>query len=361
MSGRFGQAEIMRSPLTRSRTICLKAPSVTTSATRPGMAPAAGAPDDISTLSGLTQISAAPERLPVDATGNSQPDSERNLLSCSARGRNRAMNPIRPPHEIRDETRVWTPIHIIRPAGLHDGSTVHHEYALSQAHRLLLVVGYHDCGRADRGEHILQFGAQLMSKFGVERRQGLIQKNKARMGGERPRKRNTLLLAAAQLVRSPLSETDEPDELEHLGNAARYLPRRMVAMAKPVADVLFDGHMREKSVVLEQQPDIALIGFQSGHRLAVDQDRAFVGPLESGDEPKNGGLAAAARSKQCDCFTWVHREGDITERDRFAEALADPLKFHGRNHRIVLMNETDPDRRQCRSRRLGPAQRSATR
>ena len=55
--------------------------------------------------------------------------------------------------------------------------------------------------------------------------------------------------------------------------------------------------MGEQRIVLEQQPDIALIGALAGHGFAGDLDDAAVRLLEAGNEAQRRRLAAAAGAR----------------------------------------------------------------
>jgi hypothetical protein len=54
----------------------------------------------------------------------------------------------------------------------------------------------------------------------------------------------------------------------------------------------------ERGVVLEHEPDPAPLGGQGGGVAAVDLDAAGVGPLQPGDHPQQGRLAAARGAEQ---------------------------------------------------------------
>jgi hypothetical protein len=63
-------------------------------------------------------------------------------------------------------------------------------------------------------------------------------------------------------------------------------------------DVLGHRHVREQRVVLEHEPDVALVGRQ-GHELAAPHlDAATVGPEEAGDDHQQRRLARAGRAEQ---------------------------------------------------------------
>ncbi len=76
------------------------------------------------------------------------------------------------------------------------------------------------------------------------------------------------------------------------------LALRPAATLEPVGDVFEHSHVRKQRVVLEQQPDVALVGALSVHGFAGDLDRAPIQILETGNQSKCRGLAAAARPER---------------------------------------------------------------
>jgi hypothetical protein len=101
-------------------------------------------------------------------------------------------------------------------------------------------------------------------------------------------------------------------------------------MLQPVGDVLRHRHVGKERVVLEQQPDIALIGPLPDHGFACDLDDAFVGILEAGDEAQRGGLAAAAGPQQRDRLAGGDRERHVVDCGGRAEPLVDVAELdHG--------------------------------
>ena len=75
---------------------------------------------------------------------------------------------------------------------------------IGQRHRLVLAVGDVDEGDAELLLQPLQLGAHLDAQERVERRQRLVEQQDLRLGDQRARERDALLLAARQLRRQPL-------------------------------------------------------------------------------------------------------------------------------------------------------------
>jgi hypothetical protein len=56
--------------------------------------------------------------------------------------------------------------------------------------------------------------------------------------------------------------------------------------------------VREERVVLEHGVDASLVGRRRGDIVAGDEDAAFIGLLETCNEPQRRGLAAAGRTEE---------------------------------------------------------------
>ena len=89
----------------------------------------------------------------------------------------------------------------------------HRHDAIGQQQRFFHAVGDHDRRhlplrrRAKLREVLLQVGARQ----GVERAEGLVEKQDGRLGGERPRNRDALPHAARELTRTAVQGAAQPD------------------------------------------------------------------------------------------------------------------------------------------------------
>jgi hypothetical protein len=140
----------------------------------------------------------------------------------------------------------------------------------------------------------------------LERR--LVQQQQLRLGDQRPRQRETLLLAAGQLGGLPVGQLRQADHLEHppdalaqLGAAEPLPPRQHLKRERDVAE---HRHVRPDRVRLEHHAQPAPVGRQVDALAVVVQHRVLeaddsgVGPLQAGDRPQRGGLATAGRPQQ---------------------------------------------------------------
>ena len=128
--------------------------------------------------------------------------------------------------------------------------------------------------------------AQLGTYAGVEGAERLVEEKDARLRGERAGEGHALPLAAGQLGGVPVGEARELDELEQLVDALADLLLRPLPDREREGDVVAHGHVLERGVVLEDEPDVAPLGREPGSVLAREQHLPGVGALEPGHDPQ---------------------------------------------------------------------------
>ena len=121
-----------------------------------------------------------------------------------------------------------------RLVALHDRPALEHRDTVGDRERLVLVVGDEDDGGAGCAEHVDDLAPHARAELDVERGEGLVEQDERRMGGERAGERDPLALPAREMVRQPLLEAGEPDELEQLRDPR--LVRRPAAADLPGAE-----------------------------------------------------------------------------------------------------------------------------
>ena len=181
--------------------------------------------------------------------------------------------------------------------------------------------------RDENGRHVhllvepAQPVAQLRAHAGVERAERLVQEQHLGLHRERAGQRHPLALAARELRGVAVRERLQLDELEQLVDARSNLGLRPLAHGQPEADVVPDGHVLERRVVLEDEADPALLRRERGRVLARDHDLAGVRLLEPGDHAQERRLAAAARPEQRRQRARLDHERDVVERGERSEPL----------------------------------------
>jgi len=155
------------------------------------------------------------------------------------------------------------------------------------------------------------------------RGQRLVQEQDLRLEGERPRERDSLLLAAGQLVRVALALVGQVDDLQELADALPDVILGSLAHLQPEPDVVGHVHVREQRVGLEDHADVPLVRRSVGDVLAVDRDRAGARLLEARDHPQGRGLAATRGAEEGHELAFLRLQVEVRDRDRLAEALLD--------------------------------------
>ena len=101
---------------------------------------------------------------------------------------------------------------------------LHHRHPGRQAHRLGLVVGDEDKGRAQAAVQIGEFVAHLDAQLRVQVGQRLVHQKSGRLAHHGARQRGTLALPARQLPRLALqqiAQTERAGQLDHFRVDAR--------------------------------------------------------------------------------------------------------------------------------------------
>ena len=200
---------------------------------------------------------------------------------------------------------------------------VDHGDLVGDLHRLVLVVGDEDRGHVDDVVQLAQPLAQLRANPSVEGAERLVEQEHLRLGREGTGEAHALPLAARQLSWITVAEALQLDEVQELVDAVGDLGLRPLAHFQAEGDVLADGHVLERGVVLEHEADVSLLGCERGCVLAAEEDLAGVCRLEPGDDSEQGRLSGAARAEESGERTRLHVERDILEGDEVAEPLRD--------------------------------------
>ena len=120
-------------------------------------------------------------------------------------------------------------VDLLGRADLLEAAAAHHRDAVGHGERLFLVVRHEHEGDADVALDALQLELHLAAQLEVERRERLVEQQRARVVHERARERDALALAAGELARLALGEVAEPHDVEHLAHAPLELGRARIA------------------------------------------------------------------------------------------------------------------------------------
>src|SRR5579875_1620582 len=207
------------------------------------------------------------------------------------------------------------------------GTGRHHGDPLGEKDRFLHVVGDEDHGLARMLPDAQQLHLHQAAGLRVERAEGLVHQQDARIDGERAGDCRALLHAARELRGIAVLEPAETDEIDEGAGAPLALIPRYPLFFKTVKNILQNRLPGKQGKVLK---DNATVGTGAGNRLAFDQDRAGLDRQKAADQIEQCALAAAARAEQRDELAVAHAERDVVERQDRAAArrpidMADPV------------------------------------
>ena len=122
-------------------------------------------------------------------------------------------------NEGNDERRRRPIVEFLRRADLFDAALVEHDDAIGELHRFVLIMRDEDGRQSGLLVHVAQPAAQILAHARVERAEGLVEQQHARLDGERARERHALALAAGELRRIARAEPVELHESQKLVHA----------------------------------------------------------------------------------------------------------------------------------------------
>ena len=120
---------------------------------------------------------------------------------------------------------------------------------------------------------------------------------------------------------APGAVAGQLDEIEHLVHPSVDLRLGEARLAHAVGNVPVDVEMRKDGVVLEHHVDRTMVWRHPGLRLAVDEDVAQGGLLETRQHPQQRRLAASGSTKKGKELSLANVEGYIVDSLDAAEVL----------------------------------------
>ena len=218
-------------------------------------------------------------------------------------------------------------VHFQRRRELLQNAVFHDAYVGRQGHGLQLVMGDIDKGGVRVPVQALELGPHLHTQLGVQVGKRFIHKQDLRSGSKRAGDGHALLLTAGKLAGIAMLKLFDAQHLEQLTDALVDLLFVPLQVFQAEGDVLANGHVGPKRVVLEQEAHVALVGGQVDARvhvkddLAVNGNLALRGGLETRDHTQGRGLAAAAGAQQSDESVGRDGQVQIVDGDELAKAL----------------------------------------
>ena len=224
------------------------------------------------------------------------------------------LDDVRGADEVGDETVGRMVIDLPRRTNLknialaHDGDVVRH------GQRFFLVMGDEDEGDAGFVLQPLQLDLHFLSELQIERGEWLVEQQHLWMRRKATRQRHPLLLTARELRNLTVLHRLELHQLKHLADGALDLVLGLSQHQETKADVLRHRHMRKERVALKHGVDRTLIRRQQRDILAMQQDLAGRRMVKAGDQPEQGGLAAAGRAEQCEELVLPNGHRNLVQR-----------------------------------------------
>ncbi len=195
------------------------------------------------------------------------------------------------PREVGDELRRGRRDELRGRPRLDERPVHHHADPVAERGRVGEVVRDHERRQREPAQRGAELRAHVHPRLRVERRERLVEEQDGRVSRERARESNTLALAAGELTRPRRGEVGDPERLEQLGSRPASAER----------DVPLDRQVRKERVVLEHEPDGALLGRKrsAGRRvepdLLSDANEAVLRLEQARDGTQDGRLAGARR------------------------------------------------------------------
>ena len=113
----------------------------------------------------------------------------------------------------------------------------------------------------------------------------------------------------------------EPNQLERLLDRLGAVGPRSLPLARPVADVGGDIHVRKQGVLLKDRVHVPPVGGYVRDHLTGDPDVARCRPLETGDHPQKRRLAAPGRTEQREERPGFKGKGHVVDGPDVAKVL----------------------------------------
>ena len=143
-------------------------------------------------------------------------------------------------HEARDVQVRGLRVDLLRRGDLLHRAVLHHDDAVGERQRLVLVVRDVDGRATELGVDAPNLGARFDPQLRVQVRQRLVHQDQRRLDHDRACDRDALLLAAGELPRQLLFLAGQLHHLQRLCDARRCFVRSDTAHAQAEADVSLD-------------------------------------------------------------------------------------------------------------------------
>ena len=225
-----------------------------------------------------------------------------------------------------------------------DGSAADQDDVRREAQDLLELVAHVHDRDPEPVTELLQVGQHLLAAGLIDRGERLVEQQQPRAREQGAPDGDALTLAARELVRAPLEQFAQAEQLHDLVEVARGRAPRRAPLA--VAQIAAHASVGKQARVLEDVPDGAALGREVDaagveEHDAVDLDASRVGSEQARHQVDQRGLPAPRRPEQRDHARRRRVEGHV-EREG-AAPLLETHREHQRPIRLRTQRASDSD------------------
>ncbi|AAW76941.1 phenol hydroxylase [Xanthomonas oryzae pv. oryzae KACC 10331] len=245
-------------------------------------------------------------------------------------------DPVHCPNERIHERRGRLVVDHCRCVELLDAAAVEDGHPIGQFQRFFLIVGDEYRGQAGAFMQLAEPAAQIAAHLRIQRAERLVEQQHARLDCQRTRQRHALPLAAGELGGITLFQTlqlHQRQQFLHACTDARFGPTLVAAAyAQAERDVLEHVHMLEQCVMLEHEADPTRLHAHAGGIFIAEQHLPAICMLQPGHDAQQRGLARAGGSEQRQQLALAHIQGDVVQRGKGLELLAQMVDADAHGH-----------------------------
>ena len=173
-----------------------------------------------------------------------------------------------------------------------------------------------------------ELSPHLYAQGRVQIRERLVHQEHLRLADQGATERDPLSLASRELGRPPVEQSDDIERGRDIADAGTDALARLASRFHAEAEVLPHRHMWVKGVALEDERNVAVLRWHAVDDTAADLDRPVRGPLEPGEHPQRGRLAASGRAHENKKLASLDREVEVADRYHATEELVHAFEVH---------------------------------
>ena len=205
-----------------------------------------------------------------------------------------------------------------RPA-LEEASAVQEDEFVGEREGLAGVVGHNDGGDAGFDQQGVEFGAQTVAQLYIESGERFVEEQKLRLAHEGAGEGHAVLWSAGEARGHAAGEAIEPEPVHGFANAR--LTGRTRQISQPAGNVPEHGEVGKERVILENEPDPALLrgqkqaspGVQPG--LPVKDDAPRRRPEEPGKDAQKRAFPRSGLPEEHGDTAGFRRQADLLHPD----------------------------------------------